>query len=75
MRYLIDDAAMLPATAIFTGTTPVDDMLRAMWCFEDGGYTYDEDYATQYQNYVTSLDYFYKNISNNDKLQMMYEIR
>lgn len=57
MRYLIDDTAMLPATAIFTGTTPVDDMLRAMWCFEDGGYTYDKDYATQYQNYVTSSGY------------------
>lgn len=57
MRYLIDDAAMLPATAIFTGTTPVDNMLCAMWCFEDGGYTYDKDYATQYQNYVTSSSY------------------
>lgn len=57
MRYLIDDVAMLPATAIFTGTIPVDDMLRAMWCFEDGGYTYDKDYATQYQNYITSSGY------------------
>lgn len=57
MRYLIDDAAMLPAVAVFAGTIPVDSMLRAMWCFEDGGYTYDEAYAQQYQNYVTSSGY------------------
>lgn len=57
MRYLIDDAAMLPTAAVFAGNIPVDNILRAMWCFEDGGYTYDKDYATQYQNYVTSSGY------------------
>lgn len=57
MRYLIDNTAMLPAASIFTGTTPVDDMLRAMWCFEDGSYTYDEAYATQYHNYITHSGY------------------
>lgn len=57
MRYLIDDAAMIPAAAVFTGTIPIDSMLRAMWCFEDGGYIYDENYATQHQNYVTGSVY------------------